>query len=167
MNNSDTAILMDCINYLAQSKSFVSMKKYIQHGQTDCLFHSISVAHLSLEAANFYNIKVSKTSLIKGALLHDFFLYDWHKPSRYHRFHAFTHPGTALTNSMLEWELNDKEADIIKKHMFPLIPVLPRYKESVLVCLADKICSSAEILRLPPNKKVKRIYDELFENKRS
>ena len=30
--------------------------------------------------------------------------------------------------------------------MFPLTPVPPAYRESYLVCLADKICSSYETL---------------------
>lgn len=155
--------MIECINDLIQSKSFAGMREYIQHGHTDCLLHSIAVAHLSLEAACFFHIKADKRSMAKGALLHDYFLYDWHKPGSPHRFHGFTHPGIALANAMREWDLNDTEKDIIKKHMFPLIPVLPRYKESVLVCIADKICSTTEILFLPPGKKVKQLYDGLFE----
>ncbi len=100
--------------------------------------------------------------MVKGALLHDYFLYDWHKPNRSHRFHGLTHPETALANAMREWALNEMEADIIKKHMFPLIPILPRYKESVVVCIADKVCSTAEMLYLRPDKEVKKIYDSII-----
>ena len=163
MENSKMAILIDYINYFAESKSFAGMREYTQHGRTDCLLHSIAVAHFSLAAAAVFNIRVNKKSLVKGALLHDYFLYDWHNPGPSHKFHGFTHPETALANAKREWELNDMEADIIKKHMFPLIPALPRYKESVLVCIADKVCSSAEILYLPPSREVKQIYDNLLE----
>ena len=37
------------------------------------------------------------------------------------------------------------EKDMTKKHMFPLNRSFPRYRESQIVCVADKICSLAEI----------------------
>ncbi len=139
MNNQESTILIDCIENLSQNDSFVNMRKYIQHGKTDCLLHSIAVAYFSYATATFLNLKLNKRSLAKGALLHDFFLYDWHELDVFHKFHGFTHPKTALENALREWELNDTEKDIITKHMFPLTPALPCYKESILVCIIDKI----------------------------
>lgn len=164
MNNRESEILKNCIENLSQNESFANMQKYIQHGQTDCLLHSIAVAYFCYEAATFLNLKLNKKSLVRGALLHDFFLYDWHEPDIAHRFHGFTHPKAALGNALRDWELNDIEKDIIVKHMFPLIPALPRYKESILVCLIDKGCSVTEILFLPPSKKVKELYDYTVKN---
>ncbi|QOX65807.1 phosphohydrolase [Anoxybacterium hadale] len=134
------------------------MKDFTQHGRTDCLLHSISVSYYSLAAAGWLPFIWDKKSLVKGALLHDFFLYDWHTKDRSHRFHGFTHPSAALTNAQKEWRLNEKEADIIRTHMFPLIPAVPQYREGLLVCLVDKFCSAVEILRLRPNIQVKAIY---------
>ncbi|HVI42250.1 MAG TPA: HD domain-containing protein [Anaerovoracaceae bacterium] len=159
MDNQEPTILIDCIENLSQNNSFVNMRKYIQHGHTDCLLHSIAVAYFSYTIANCLNLKLNERSLITGALLHDYFLYDWHKPDISHRFHGFTHPKTALENALHEWELNETEIDIITKHMFPLIPALPRYKESILVCIIDKICSIWEILSLPTCKEVRHLYD--------
>ena len=82
--------------------------------------------------------------MIRGALLHDYFLYDWHEKSDDHRLHGFTHPARALKNAEEIFDLSVVEKDIIKRHMFPLTPVPPAYRESYLVCLADKICSSYE-----------------------
>jgi uncharacterized protein len=141
------------------------MKNFTQHGRTDCLFHSISVSYYSLASASRLPFIWDKRSLVKGALLHDFFLYDWHTKDRSHRFHGFTHPSAALANARKEWGLNEKEADIIRKHMFPLIPAVPRYRESLLVCLVDKLCSAAEILRLRPSSQVKTIYLNTIEKK--
>ena len=62
--------------------------------------------------------------------------------------HGFTHPKTALKNASQVFELNDREKDIIIKHMFPLTPGLPRFKESWIVTISDKICSIMEILHL-------------------
>jgi uncharacterized protein len=159
MMEQEQAILNEWVEDLAQSNNFVSMRQSLQHGQTDCLLHSISVAYFSYAIAVIFNLKLDKRSLVRGALLHDFFLYDWHEPDRAHRFHGFSHPKTALKNALGEWELNDREKDIIAKHMFPLVPEFPCCKESLLVCMLDKTCSLAEILRLPPHKKVKALYD--------
>lgn len=158
MDNYKSRILMDCLENLSQDESFLSMQKYIQHGHTDCLLHSIAVAHYSYTAAKCLHMKLNERSLVTGALLHDYFLYDWHEPDSSHKLHGFTHPKAALENARRNWELNEVETDIITKHMFPLIPALPNCKESVLVCIIDKICSISEILFLPPCKEVRILY---------
>lgn len=158
MDHYKSRVLMDCLEYLSQDESFLSMRKYIQHGHTDCLLHSIAVAYYSCAAAKCLHMKLNERSLVTGALLHDFFLYDWHEPDISHKFHGFTHPKTALENAWRNWELNEIEADIISKHMFPLIPALPHCKESILVCVIDKICSISEILFLPHCKEVRILY---------
>ncbi|MEA2038303.1 MAG: radical SAM protein [Thermodesulfobacteriota bacterium] len=42
---------------------------------------------------------------------------------------------------------NLKEADIIKKHMWPLTLMPPRYPESLVVCLVDTFCSVRDYVR--------------------
>ncbi|QSX07297.1 HD domain-containing protein [Sedimentibacter sp. zth1] len=123
----------------------MTTKEYCQHGNTSCYLHSISVAYYSLRLANVLRLNYDLESLIKGALLHDYFLYDWHKKSKNHRLHGFSHPVVALKNAKKEYVLNDIETDIIIKHMFPLTILPPIYKESILVCLVDKICSIKEV----------------------
>ncbi len=166
MDNKESTILIDCIENLSLNDSFTNMRKYIQHGHADCLLHSIAVAYFSYTAAKFFHLNLKEKSLIRGALLHDFFLYDWHEPDISHKFHGFTHPKTALQNALSEWELDKTEIDIITKHMFPLIPALPNCKESILVCIVDKICSITEILSLPSYKKVRYLYDYAIKCKK-
>lgn len=123
-------------------------KEFLQHGTTSCYLHSISVAYCSLRIAAQLGIECDKASLVIGALLHDYFLYDWHCKEASHRLHGFRHPGTALNNAKRDFELNPVEQNIIIRHMFPLTPIPPKYRESMIVCLADKICCIAEILRI-------------------
>ena len=52
---------------------------------------------------------------------------------------TFTHNKIAVENSEKYVGLNFKEKDIIYKHMFPLTLKLPRYKESYIVSIVDKI----------------------------
>ena len=121
-------------------------KTFAQHGGVNCFEHSVSVAYRSLYLAALFHVDVDQKSLIRGALLHDYFLYDWHTPDKTHRLHGFHHAKRALANAKRDFSLNEKEQDIIVKHMFPLNLRLPQYKESLLVILADKWCATHELL---------------------
>ena len=59
-----------------------------------------------------------------------------------------THPSVARNNADRDFELNDVERDIIAKHMFPLTPFLPMYRESFIVSIADKWCALAETFKI-------------------
>ncbi len=138
-------LLKEILIQVVDNSSFNECKKYIQHGNTSIYRHSIMVARKSCQIASKFNIKVSYNEMVRGALLHDYFLYDWHdKGHKHRRPHGFFHPSAALKNAMRDFILTDIEKDIIKKHMFPLTPVPPVYAESFIVCIADKICSASE-----------------------
>ena len=121
-----------------------NQKNAIQHGLTTVYEHSVGVAGASLKLAEFFHLKVNEKALIRGALLHDYFLYDWHIKRKGHHFHGFTHPATALRNAEKEYNLGDIERNIISRHMFPLTVVPPMCREAWLVCLADKYCAVKE-----------------------
>lgn len=129
------------------------LKTFVQHGETTVFEHCLSVAKFSLLMAHFLErtlkIGIDKDSLVRGALLHDYFLYDWHDktvPGR--RVHGFTHPGTAMRNAERDFGLNDLERDIISKHMFPVTPFPPMHRESIIVNLADKWCALCEAFKI-------------------
>ena len=52
------------------------LKSFMAHGRITLYTHSIDVARLSLKLAG--NKDIDEEDLVKGALLHDFYLYDWH-----------------------------------------------------------------------------------------
>ena len=118
----------------------------IQHGSTTVFAHCVKVACFSLFLANKLHIPVNTHALLRGALLHDYFLYDWHEKNAGHRFHGFTHPATALKNAQEDFMLTPVEKDNIARHMFPLCPIPPRCREAWLVCAADKYCALLETL---------------------
>lgn len=55
--------------------------------------------------------------------------------------------GIALRNALDIFELNDMEKDIIKKHMWPMTAVPPKYKESFIVTCVDKYCATIEFFK--------------------
>lgn len=119
-----------------------SMSQYIHHGQTNCLVHSIHVSFISYKLGE--KLHMDKKALARSGLLHDFYLYDWHKKDGRKGFHGMTHAGLSIENASKYFTLNNKEIDIIKKHMWPLNPRLPRYKESILFMFVDRYCSVLE-----------------------
>ena len=83
--------LLKLLNESMKDSRLGITNNFIQHGDTSCLLHSIAVAYYSCRLASIMHINLSKKELIRGVLLHDYFLYDWHI-GKGHKIHGFTHP---------------------------------------------------------------------------
>lgn len=130
---------------ILKSKNMISTKNYIQHGQTSVFEHSVSVATMAVKISKKFK-HIDTKSLVRGALLHDYFLYDWHEKDKSHRLHGFHHAKKALDNATKEYKLNKIERNMIYTHMFPMNLRIPKYKESIILCIADKICATKETI---------------------
>lgn len=122
---------------------------FIQHGDVSVYDHVVSVAEQSCRMADALarlGLRVDRDSLVRGALLHDYFLYDWHDPDPSHRLHGFRHPFFALANAERDFDLTPRERNVIVRHMFPLVPVPPTCREAWIVCVADKACALRETI---------------------
>ncbi|MBQ8508829.1 MAG: phosphohydrolase [Clostridia bacterium] len=152
MNICTQPEFLDLVAQTISGSRIAEEAAFTQHGNTSCLTHSLAVAYFSYRIARRYPwLGFNLCELVRGALLHDYFLYDWHTtppPSFYRgllRLHGFSHPYTAFSNAQFDFELSDREKDIITKHMFPLTFFLPLYRESWLVSAVDKFCSTYEV----------------------
>lgn len=145
MKEDKEKLFKEVLLEICSNSRILESDKYIQHGDTSTLVHSIAVAYFSYQMSAAFRISVNDRNLIRGALLHDYYLYDWHDHQPQYRGHGYKHAAIALKNATRDLNLNEVERDIISKHMFPLNLRLPRYRESTLVCIADKICSIYEI----------------------
>ena len=119
-------------------------KLFFQHGDVTVFAHSFAVACLCLYLVRLLGLRVDRRALVRGALLHDYFLYDWHVPDPSHRLHGFSHPWRALENAERDFPLGPIERDAIVRHMFPLTLAPPKYREGALICAADKRCALCE-----------------------
>lgn len=133
---------------LLTDQSVCSMDDFVQHGTTSTLQHCISVMRASCALAAKFHLKVNYRALAVGALLHDFYLYDWHgHKSEGGLPHGFTHPLVACYNAVERFGIPPEVQHIIVTHMWPLtLRAVPRSREAVIVCLVDKYCSSLETL---------------------
>lgn len=77
--------------------------------------------------------------------MHDFFLNKELESLGTKRFKL--HPEKAYQNSLRYFEINELEKDIILSHMYPITEKMPKYKESYVVNISDKIISIYEFGR--------------------
>jgi uncharacterized membrane protein/HD superfamily phosphodiesterase len=125
-----------------------------QHQRLKEFYHHNSSIHEHVQSVAYMSYKIAKAlkldyvSTARGALLHDFFLYDWRNHDypdlAADKYHGFAHPRIALENARKHFAINPIEEDIIVKHMWPITIIPPRYKESFVVTFADKYMSSKE-----------------------
>ncbi|HBT18636.1 MAG TPA: HD family phosphohydrolase [Clostridiaceae bacterium] len=153
MTQKEEGHLAHLLSLLLKKEVLIEMKKYIQHGDTTTYDHVLAVARAAFKLSKKLPFGVSEMSLLKGALLHDFYLYDWHEqdPQR-KRFHGLHHHRTAHKNACRHFHLTPLEEDIILRHMWPLTLKMPRSREGWLVCVADKWVSLEDTFRRTERK---------------
>ncbi len=126
------------------------MDGFCAHGDVSVLRHSIDVARSAYRLDRFFGANSDLKTLLVGALLHDFYLYDWHDAPLnvpLFRMHGFTHPEKARQNAVRCFDVDEDIQEVIRCHMWPLtFRSIPRHREAVLVCLADKLCALKETI---------------------
>ncbi|MCR4604418.1 MAG: HD domain-containing protein [Eubacterium sp.] len=147
MNKSDKKIITDIIGDMIKEEHVQQMKEYIQHGNITTYKHCINVVKLCYILDKKFDLNADPYVLLNGALLHDFYLYDWHKEGLKHGLHGYTHPDTAADKAIEIFDVDEKTESIIRSHMWPLTLFHPpKSKEGWILCVADKLSSMAETL---------------------
>lgn len=137
----------DVLNSLQNDENLSILKSFKQHRVTTRFDHSRNVAITSYKISKKLRMNINEAALARGAMLHDYFLYDTKSGEVSAYRHGFKHAETALENAMSLYSLSSVEKNIIYSHMWPLnITHLPKSKEAVLVCIADKYCAIKEFM---------------------
>ena len=151
-NEKDRAAFLELVGPLLQEADVQEMRDFSQHAEgISCYDHSLFVSYLSFLMAKRLGLEYRAAA--RGGLLHDLHLCHWEDTAVGRARRLVLHPLLAVQNAE-KFGLNDMERDIIVKHMWPLTRPLPRYRESFVVSLADKICATAEMLHLYRSSKV-------------
>lgn len=140
----DNKEFINIIGNLIEHPTVKQMKNFKQHYETSCFDHCLIASYYCYKICK--KLKLDYISCSRAAMLHDLFLYDWHKRENGRKgLHAFTHPKTAYENASKLFKLNNLETDIILKHMWPVTFFsFPKYKESFILTLVDKYCALNE-----------------------
>ena len=169
VNRDFVIMVQDIISH----PEFQKTKDIIHHGKSNNVYtHSVATAHFAYRIAKRLDLSAEDTaSITRAALLHDFVGYDWRdgKPDnikyrglkRIWHSHLFEHGFSAARNASFHFELTDRQRDAIRKHMFPLVPMLPKYKEGWIVTYCDKVVAAREMFLCVTDK-----IQPLFERRR-
>ncbi len=145
LTNERNKAFFDCVGDLYFTPEVQSLSRFEQHLDIDRLSHITSVSYISFLVSR--RLKLDYRTAARGAVLHDLYYYDWRLAESWHRPHGYLHPRFSLENARaLCGEPDKKTCDIIRKHMWPLTPALPRFAESYIVSLADKYCAAQELM---------------------
>lgn len=137
---------------------FQQLRTFCHHGLDNSVYdHSAAVAEAACQIARLMRLSESETtSVVRAALLHDFFGYDWHG-ERFRRYlshfsgvhriahmHGFIHGHIAADRAKHTFGLSERECEAIARHMFPLA-AMPRTRIAWIVTVADKAVASKEM----------------------
>lgn len=130
------------IEDILENRQFNKLKD-IPHHKTNRLEHSRRVSYISYKICKRLNLDY--VSAARAGLLHDFFV-NKYTPRNSGKL-LKRHPKLASFNAKKHFKLNRKEINIIESHMFPLIvKCKPKYKESYIVLVSDKVVWAYEKL---------------------
>ena len=138
-------IFYDIFSEFNQINKYRELKSIVHHG-TNRLDHITRVSKVSFFISK--KLGLDYISCTRGALMHDFFTTDDVSKNDY-RYKQFLnkHPVEALNNSLKYFDVNDMEEDIILSHMYPITRKKPKFKESKIVSMCDKLVSFYEFFR--------------------
>ena len=145
-----------CLADLKRDPAVQSMRRFRKHGRTDTYHHCERVAFYSFWLARRcaplwedLGFRIDYRALVRGAFLHDFYLYDWHEQEVPHKMHALVHPALALKNASEHFSITPREADIIRNHMWVTVNQRCDYEVKLsLICLPFTCCKNVTCYRV-------------------
>ena len=146
--NNNNEIIERVLSGVKKNPYVQEMKQFNQHGCVSTFEHCESVAKFSYKMDEMLHLNSDRNTLLMGAMLHDFYLYDWHEDDDgAHRLHGFTHANTASMNAKRYFQVDEDVSHVIDSHMWPLtLNSLPKSREAWIVCISDKCVSLYETL---------------------
>lgn len=147
-NITDIPDYYNCVSDLLQSRAVQQLGEYTHHKGTTRLQHCLNVSWYNYLICR--RLHLDAHSAARAGLLHDFFFYDRkeHEPLDGECWHGAWHPKIAFFSALELFPLNDRETDMIINHMFPVTPHLPRFRETWVIQLVDKLCAIGEVCSL-------------------
>lgn len=152
------------VEEILNNKEFLKRKEYEHHFNESVYDHVLRVSFDCYQIGKRF--KLDYKALAIAGLLHDFYDKPWQdsfEKTKFLKKHGFVHAEEARVNAKKHFPhlVNKKIESMISTHMFPLNIRLPKYKESWILTLVDKV-DSMEFL-LHPYLLSKRVRIKLQE----
>lgn len=124
----------------------LKMKEIPMHRGSNCFLHSFRVARLCIKRAQRHK-HVNYEVLLVGAILHDYYLYDWRKNRELRKKHGRNHPMIAARKAKEDFGISDEVSKIIETHMWPInFKKFPKTKEARILMNADTDIATREFM---------------------
>ncbi len=135
------------------------MTQYHHHRAIDTHYHSMFVAYRVLKLCTLLNVTQDRREIVRAALLHDFYLYEWYT-EKHDENHIYYHPKESVRNIEAHFgALTPMQRNMILSHMFPLSVEKPHCVGAWLLTAADKQCASEDYLHV--SHRFRPIYAEI------
>ena len=122
------------------------MKEIPMHRGSNCYIHSFRVAKKAIKnAIRLFKKNIDLEVVLIGAILHDYYLYDWRSNREYRKGHAKNHQKIASENASRDFDVPLEIKKVIESHMWPFnIKSFPNTREAKVVSFADKSVATME-----------------------
>lgn len=133
---------LDIVAPILRHSDFIKRKDWKHHENCSLFEHCLAVSYLSYKICK--KRKWNYVDAAIGGLLHDFYYRPWQEhldeKTSFFKQHGFVHAREALENAYKVFPelMNDRVANIIERHMFPLNIIPPKYVEGWVVTYVDK-----------------------------
>lgn len=134
------------------------MKEIPMHRGSNCYIHSFRVAKKAIKnAIRLFKKNIDLEVVLIGAILHDYYLYDWRANREYRKGHAKNHEKIASENASRDFDVPLEIKKVIESHMWPFsINSFPHTREAKVVSFADKSVATMEAFTSKKYKVKKR-----------
>ena len=146
------------------NEKILKMKEIPMHRGSNCYEHAFKVVkraihHVEISTKKDINLEV----VLIGAILHDYYLYDWRVDKSKRRKHAHDHELIAAENASRDFAISPEVKIVIETHMWPLnFKKYPKTREAKIVSINDKIVALCESLT---SKRYKNKHREKYLNR--
>ncbi len=138
--------LEDIYQAFLHDDRILRMRDIFMHRGSNCYIHSFKVAKLAIKRALRHS-KGDLVTILVGAILHDYYLYDWRMDHSKKKEHIYKHPYVAAENAERDFSIHEPIKKVIQTHMWPFnIDDFPKTKEARIISLADKTIYLKEIM---------------------
>lgn len=144
-SSAESGEYYEYVKDLLDSDVVNEMKKYRHHYSTTRFQHCLNVSYYNYIVCR--KLGLNSKEAARAGLLHDLYLYDRKELDKKSgdKSHTRHHPDVALNNAKQHFELDDREEDMIVKHMWPLTLKMPKYAESYVIGMVDKYIATLEL----------------------
>lgn len=151
-------------------EKILRMKEIKMHRGSNCYEHTFKVVKRAMHHVEISSKKnINSEIVLVGAILHDYYLYDWRVDRSKRKGHGNNHVQRALENASKDFNISPEVKEVIGTHMWPInIKNYPKSREAKIVSISDKmvaLCESLTSIRYKEKKRDKYLsrISKLFD----